>query len=108
VINLLNDQRYNVFADVADNSYVLENSAEDRQRNTRANSRLRGYLSNAQRARTRLMYGTDWSPLGRELNADRYYSAMKTSFCNAIKFSPSEIQGFMGGNAAQFLNLAVA
>jgi predicted TIM-barrel fold metal-dependent hydrolase len=108
VINLLNDQRYNVFADVADNSYVLENSAEDRQRNTQANSRLRGYLSNAQRARTRLMYGTDWSPLGRELNADRYYSAMKTSFCNAIKFSPSEIQGFMGGNAAQFLNLAVA
>jgi len=59
-------------------------------------TRLYGYLHNAPRARTRLMYGTDWSPLGRELNADRYYSAMKTTFCTAMKFSPSEVRGFMG------------
>jgi predicted TIM-barrel fold metal-dependent hydrolase len=107
VINLLNDPRYNVFADVADNSFVLENSAADQDTNCGANERLAGYLSNAPRARTRLMYGTDWSPLGRELHADRYYAAMKTNFCNALKFTPSEVLGFMGGNAARFLNLAV-
>ena len=73
----MNDSRYNVFADVADNSNVLENTIQDKDRNLRANKRLACYLSHAPRARTRLMYGTDWSPLGRELNADRYYSAMR-------------------------------
>jgi predicted TIM-barrel fold metal-dependent hydrolase len=105
VIKLMNDSRYNVFADVADNSNVLENTIQDKDRNLRANKRLACYLSHAPRARTRLMYGTDWSPLGRELNADRYYSAMKTAFCTAMRFSPSEARGFMGDNAAQFLNL---
>jgi hypothetical protein len=30
---------------------------------------------------------------------------MKTAFCTAMRFSPSEARGFMGDNAAQFLNL---
>jgi predicted TIM-barrel fold metal-dependent hydrolase len=107
VIELLGSGKYpNLYADVGDDTAVLENTREDAGLEKRITDRLAGYLHDNQRARGRLMFGTDWTLAGRELNMHRYYEYMKTRFCDGLNLSDSEREGVLGYNAASFLGLA--
>jgi hypothetical protein len=91
---------------VSDDSWIIESSSDDRDKDRELMRLLRGFLQTNPAARTRLLFGSDWSLLAREADADLYYTSMKTRFCSYLNFSPAEIRGYLGGNAVRFLGLA--
>jgi predicted TIM-barrel fold metal-dependent hydrolase len=105
VIELLGDpDAYpNLYADVSDDSWILDPDGADNQKLMRI---LSGFLQSNLKARARLLYGSDWSLLAREAGANDYYDCMKTYFCDYLNFTPAERRGFLGGNAVRFLGLA--
>jgi predicted TIM-barrel fold metal-dependent hydrolase len=105
VIKLLGDpDSYpNLYADISDDSWILDPDSADNQKLMRILSR---FLQSNPKARARLLYGSDWSLLAREAGANDYYQCMKTHFCDYLNFSPAERRGFLGGNAVRFLGLA--
>jgi predicted TIM-barrel fold metal-dependent hydrolase len=105
VIELLgNPNAYpNLYADVSDDSWILEPNGK---KNRELMNRLVAFLENNRKARTRLLYGSDWSLLARESGANKYYACMKTHFCDRLNFTAAERRGYLGGNAVRFLGLA--
>ena len=105
VIELLGDPNAypNLYADVADDSFILHPGSADNRELMR---KLSGFLRSNLKARARLLYGSDWSLLAREADANDYYECMKTHFCNCLNFTADERRGFLGGNAMRFLGLA--
>ena len=93
----------NLYADVSDDSAILDPDSDNNQELMR---RLLGFLRQNPRARTRLLYGSDWSLLARESGANDYYASMKTHFCDFLGFTAAERRGYLGGNALRFLGLA--
>jgi hypothetical protein len=55
------------------------------------------------RARTRLMYGTDWVMLSRVGEVEEYYPSMRNRLPSSLRIDPA---GFVGANAAQFLGIS--
>jgi predicted TIM-barrel fold metal-dependent hydrolase len=101
------DSKYpNLYADVSDDSWIIESTSNDRDKDRELMRLLRGFLQTNPAARTRLLYGSDWSLLAREADADLYYTSMKSRFCSYLNFSSAEIRGYLGGNAVRFLGLA--
>jgi predicted TIM-barrel fold metal-dependent hydrolase len=96
----------NLYADVSDDSWIIESTPDDRDKDRKLMYHLLGLLQTNPTARTRLLYGSDWSLLAREADANLYYNSMKTRFCSYLNFSPAEIRGYLGGNAVRFLGLA--
>jgi predicted TIM-barrel fold metal-dependent hydrolase len=104
VISLLGSDTYpNLYADVSDDSWILE---PDSVNNRKLMNRLAGFLQNNPKARGRLLYGSDWSLLARESGANNYFASMKTHFCDRLNFTAAERRGYLGGNALRFLGLA--
>ena len=105
VIELLGDPNAypNLYADVSDDSFILHPGSADNRELMR---KLSGFLRSNLKARARLLYGSDWSLLAREADANDYYECMKTHFCNCLNFTADERRGFLGGNAMRFLGLA--
>jgi len=107
VIELLGCGDYpNLYADVADDSFILEPGSA---RNRTMMKKLRGFLNANAYAKTRLLYGSDWSLLARESGTSKYYERMKTDFCQGrygLDFTDDQTRGFLGGNALRFLGLA--
>jgi predicted TIM-barrel fold metal-dependent hydrolase len=97
----------NLYADMGDDSFIIGSTQEDRDKNCKLMTQLCTFLNNNKTARTRLLYGSDWSLLAREPGANRYYSSMKQLFCKGLNFSPAEKRGYLGGNAVRFLGLAM-
>jgi len=64
---------------------------------------LKGLLKNNKGLASRLMYGSDWMMLDREPRNENYYSAMREHFAGIL--SGTELNGFLGQNAAAFLGL---
>jgi predicted TIM-barrel fold metal-dependent hydrolase len=107
VIKMLGSGKYpNLYADLGDDSSIIESSDTDKKKDRKLMSRLSGYLRKYPKALQRLLYGSDWSLLAREPRANQYYQSMKTRFCDLLKFDDAERQGYMGGNALRFLGLA--
>ena len=107
VIRLLGSGKYpNLYADFADAAVILDRDAAEAEQDKLVTDRLRSLLAEYPKARSRLMYGSDWSLLGREYRSEAYYSLMKGPFCTNLNLNDSERAGFLGGNAARFLGLA--
>jgi predicted TIM-barrel fold metal-dependent hydrolase len=105
VIEMLgNPKAYpNLYADIADNSFILNPRSADNQAMMQ---KLSGFLQLNPKACTRLLYGSDWSLLARETGANGYYEHMKRDFCDCLQFTAAQRRGFLGGNAVRFLGLA--
>jgi predicted TIM-barrel fold metal-dependent hydrolase len=106
-IAMLGSGKYpHLYADLGDDSWIIESSNADKVKNRKLMRKLFGYLRDHPKARQRLLYGSDWSLLARERSADQYYHAMKTRFCEMLDLDPAECRGYLGGNAVRFLGLA--
>jgi predicted TIM-barrel fold metal-dependent hydrolase len=106
VIALLGSDAYpNLYADVSDDSFIIESTTDDRTTDRELMRRLSSFLLANPKARARLLYGSDWSLLAREADADQYYFCMKTRFCDLLNFTAAERRGYLGGNALRFLGL---
>jgi predicted TIM-barrel fold metal-dependent hydrolase len=104
VIELLGSGAYpNLYADVSDDSWILDPNGAPNKKLMRI---LSGFLDSNPKAKARLLYGSDWSLLARETGANNYYACMKTHFCDCLNFTPAECRGYLGGNAVRFLGLA--
>jgi predicted TIM-barrel fold metal-dependent hydrolase len=110
-LEILNSQSFeHVAADIADYSTMIESGATSQQANEETMRAMRQWLDPATHslARTRLMYGTDWSLLAQVHPRDaNYYGAMKAQIPDQLGLSSAETAGFIGGNAARFLGLAL-
>jgi predicted TIM-barrel fold metal-dependent hydrolase len=103
VIEMLHCDKYpNLYADFADDSDIID---PDGQPNLDLMTALKSYLKNREKARKRLLYGSDWSLLARESGNTKYYANMKKYFCKRLNFSAEETRGYLGGNAMKFLGL---
>ena len=104
VIKLLGSCDYpHLYADLADDSWILDPCSND---NMNLMNQLLGFLKNNPNARSRLLYGSDWSLLARETGANNYYASMKKWFGKLLNFTAAEQLGYLGGNALCFLGLA--
>ncbi len=101
----------NLYSDIADASFVLDDPSKAAN-NKRVLDRMKALLNPASgpkpAARSRVMYGSDWSLLAREPHFTPYYAKMKTEFCDAVEFTVDECRGFLGLTALRFLGLAKA
>jgi predicted TIM-barrel fold metal-dependent hydrolase len=104
VIKLLGSSDYpHLYADLGDDSWILDPCSND---NMNLMNRLLGFLKDNPNARSRLLYGSDWSLLARETGANNYYASMKKWFGKLLNFTAAEQLGYLGGNALCFLGLA--
>ena len=100
-----------LYADVADDDHVLDADALNATSNdaTIMSGLANQFVANPL-AKQRLMYGSDWSLLGRNPGTENYYPMMKqivTSPAPAgLALNAAETADFFGGNAARFLGLA--
>ena len=102
VITLLGSNYPHLYADVSDDSWILDPFGPD---NYKLMTKLLGFLNQHPKARRKLLYGSDWSLLARESGANGYYPAMKNYFGKLLNFSDAEQRGYLGGNALCFLGL---
>lgn len=110
-IEILNNAAYShVSADFGDYSTMIEPGADNKAASDATMSQVKGWLDPATHslARSRLMYGTDWSMLAQVHPYDvAYYDAMKLQVPKALGLTASEASGFIGANAARFLGLSL-
>jgi len=63
-------------------------------------------MLNDDRVKTRLLYGTDWTLLGRTPNLGPFYREQKALVYNTFGQSAEAVQMFVGRNAIDYLGLA--
>ncbi|WP_138934687.1 amidohydrolase family protein [Roseovarius arcticus] len=71
---------------------------------TRVMARMRELIAHAPLVSRRMMYGSDWSMIGR-LPGHQTYSAQVVSALEELGFADDRLQGVMGSNAARYLGL---
>lgn len=110
-LEILNDSKLQyVSADFADYSTMVEPGADNQQAFTETMTAVKGWLDPATHklARSRLMYGTDWSMLSQiHPNDTSYYLAMKSQIPQQLGFTQAESDGFLGANAARLLGVSI-
>jgi predicted TIM-barrel fold metal-dependent hydrolase len=98
----------NVYADVADDSDILEQNCGSKCDGEREINELQLLLDKAAQLdrpfdpRKKLMYGTDWVLLSRSIDTADYYAGMRDHFATPLKIDCAD---FFGMNAARFLGL---
>ena len=108
-VNLLADGRYpNIYADLGDYDMILDRDTQEQADDMAVLGQVNGFLAalpaaQQARARTRIMYGSDWVFLHRALGSGQYYPRMRNLLAGRLGLDRN---GFLGGHAARFLGLA--
>ena len=107
VVAMLGSGKYpNLYSDLSDADFVLPNpDPAERATMDRMTALLDRGKPGTAGARSRLMYGTDWSLLARNPGFEGYYDAMQGRFSAAMRFTDAERAGYLGRNALDFLGL---
>ena len=104
VVQMIADQGNNLYADISDYSSIMHRpGTSDASDDKAVTSALVGYLSQHPAAKNRLMYGSDWVMLSKDLGAELYYPSMRERVPAAWGL---DAPGFLGGNAARFMGLS--
>jgi predicted TIM-barrel fold metal-dependent hydrolase len=110
-IDILNTPMFShVAADFADYSTMIEPGADNKTAFDQTMTTVKSWLDPAtySLARSRLMYGTDWSMLAQVHPYDSaYYGAMKSLVPTQLGLSATESAAFIGANAARFLGMCL-
>jgi len=94
----------NLYADISDYSSIMHRPAtSDASDDKAVTSALTGYLGQYPGAKSKLMYGSDWVMLSKDLPAELYYPSMRERLPAAWAI---DAPGFFGANAARFMGLA--
>lgn len=91
----------NLYFDV---SYWTEATTGSAAERDRVMGRMAALLSAHPQMAERVMYGSDWSMIGREPGHQAYLDGAIKAFRN-LDLSPAQMQAVMGGNAARYLGL---
>jgi predicted TIM-barrel fold metal-dependent hydrolase len=94
----------NLYSDVSDYSSIMHRLGTSDAADDKAVSiAVAGFLRQNPAAKNKLMYGTDWVMLSKDMPAERYYPSMRERLPAAWDIDAA---GFLGGNAARFLGLS--
>ena len=94
----------NLYADVSDYSSIMHRPATtDASDDKAVSSAVAGFLRQNPAAKNKLMYGSDWVMLSKDLPAEQYYPSMRERLPASWGVDAA---GFLGANAARFLGLS--
>ena len=104
VVQMIATQGNNLYADISDYSSIMHRPATSDAADDKAvSSAVTGYLRQYPAAKNKLMYGSDWVMLSKDLPAERYYPSMRERLPAAWGLDAA---GFLGANAARFMGLS--
>ena len=100
----------NVYADIADDSDVMERTNTELADDKKVLEQLRAFLdewtgtdpASKFDPRKKLMYGTDWVMLSRAVDVSGYYAGMRDKLATQLRLNTAD---FFGLNGARFLGL---
>lgn len=93
----------NVYCDLGFWTEMSETEAGDRDRIIKLFGQI---LKRSPRLKRRIMYGSDWSMIGRVPSHPTYRANVQTSLKSEFGLSESEVSDIMGANASRYLGLA--
>jgi predicted TIM-barrel fold metal-dependent hydrolase len=104
VVQIIADPGNNLYADISDYASILHRPATSDAADDKAvSSAVTGFLRQYPAAKSKLMYGSDWVMLSKDLGAERYYPSMRDRL-------PAEwgldAPAYLGANAARFIGLS--
>lgn len=97
------DNYDNVYCDLGFWTEVADNEAKDRDRIIELFSQI---LKRSPRLKRRIMYGSDWSMIGRVPNHPTYRANVQTALKSEFDLTEPQVKDIMGANAARYLGLA--
>jgi len=104
VVQMIAGQGNNLYADISDYSSIMHRpTTSDASDDKAVTAAVAGYLSQYPAAKNKLMYGSDWVMLSKDMPAELYYPSMRQSLPAAWGI---DAPGFLGGNAARFMGLS--
>ena len=104
VVRMIADQGNNLYADISDYSSIMHRpGTSDASDDKAVTSAVVGFLGQHPAAKSKLMYGSDWVMLSKDLGAELYYPSMRDRVPTGWGL---DAPGFLGGNAARFIGLA--
>jgi predicted TIM-barrel fold metal-dependent hydrolase len=94
----------NLYADVSDYSSIMHRlGTSDANDDKAVSTAVAGFLRQSPAAKNKLMYGTDWVMLSKDMPAEQYYPSMRERLPAAWEVDAA---GYFGANAARFLGLS--
>ena len=103
VVQMIASQN-NLYADISDYSSIMHRPTTSDEADDKAvSSAVTAYLRQYPAAKNKLMYGSDWVMLSKDLPAERYYPSMRERLPAAWGLDAA---GFLGANAARFMGLS--
>jgi predicted TIM-barrel fold metal-dependent hydrolase len=98
----------NLYADVSDYEAIMHRpGTRDEEIDSKVLPAVARFLDadGTGAARKKLMYGTDWVMLSRQMDVSTYYESMRTGLPSELRIDQ---KGFVGAHAARFLGIAMA
>jgi predicted TIM-barrel fold metal-dependent hydrolase len=104
VVRMIANQGNSLYADISDYSSIMHRpGTSDASDDKAVTSAVVGFLGQHPTAKSKLMYGSDWVMLSKDLGAELYYPSMRDRVPTGWGL---DAPGFLGGNAAKFIGLA--
>jgi predicted TIM-barrel fold metal-dependent hydrolase len=104
VVQMIASQQNNLYADISDYASIMHRpTTSDEAEDKAVSSAVAGYLRQYPAAKNKLMYGSDWVMLSKDLPAELYYPSMRERLPGAWGI---DAPGFFGVNAARFMGLS--
>jgi len=104
VVQMIATPNNNLYADISDYASIMHRPATSDAADDKAvSSAVAGYLRQYPAAKNKLMYGSDWVMLAKDLGAERYYPSMRDRLPVAWGLDAA---AYLGANAARFMGLS--
>jgi len=104
VVQMIASQDNNLYADVADYASIMHRPlTSDTADDKAVSSAVAGFLRQYPASKNKLLYGSDWVMLSKDLGAELYYPGMRERLPAAWGLDAA---AYLGANAARFMGLA--
>jgi predicted TIM-barrel fold metal-dependent hydrolase len=104
VVQMIASQDNNLYADVADYASIMHRPlTSDAADDKAVASAVAGFLRQYPASKNKLLYGSDWVMLSKDLGAELYYPSMRERLPAAWGLDAA---AYLGANAARFMGLS--